>query len=121
MTDSNEIDPFSEYSLHNVVSGDIPPGESTEYMGFHIVSQGNGRFHAQLDGHAGSVKTLDSDDYDDVLGVVDDLNGLVIRHHEYDYQDDKDELVEWAGRIMTRDAEKAADDNYLHIPDAERA
>lgn len=112
------IDTHSEHSLYDVLNNTIPAGESTEYMSFHIVSQGTGTYHAQLDGHAGQVESFTHEDYDDVLELVGDLNNLVTRRWEYDYQDDKQALVEWAGEIMTRDEEKAKDsDIYIHIPD----
>lgn len=118
------IDPYSPYSLYDVVEGNVDSPmkgthSSTEYMGFHIQHRGKGRFHVQLDGHAGSVMELNSDDYDDVLELVDDLNGAAIRREEYDYQDDKEALVKWAGKIVTRDKQKAEEHPalYMHIPD----
>ena len=113
------IDTHSEYSLYDVLNNEIPAGQSTEYMGFHIVSQGTGTYHAQLDGHAGEVKTLNHEDYDDVLELVDDLNSLVVQHMEYDYQQDKDALVEWAGKIMTSNKERAEEnpEQYIHLPE----
>lgn len=113
MTDA--IDPYSEYSLHDIVAGDLPRGESTEYMGFHLVGQGDGRVHAQLDGHAGSVETFDAADYDDVLELVNDLNGLVIRREEHEAAGFT-ALCAWAGPIVTADPEQATDDNYLYVP-----
>jgi len=113
------IDPHSEHSLYDILAGDVPPGESTEYMGFHLVSENSTRFMAQLDGHVGRVKSFDADDYDDVLELVSDLNTLVVQRHQYDYSDDKDALVDWAGKIMTADEERAEEkpELYVHIPD----
>lgn len=119
-TDENPIDPYSDYSLRDVVAGAVPPGKSTEYMGFHITCQGGDppSFHVQLDGHAGGVDEFRSSDYTDVLALVDDLNSLVIRRHEYGYQPGKDGLVEWAGPIMTSNPDRKDDDNYIIVPDS---
>jgi len=115
------IDRLSEYSLYDVLENDFDPWDDDfhfEYYGFHIVPQSNGRYHAQYDGHAGSVFTFENDDYDDVLELVADLNSLLLRVTEFDYQDDKEGLVEWAGKIMTSDKDRA-DQNpelYIHVP-----
>jgi hypothetical protein len=50
---------------------------------------------------------------------VADLNDCLLELNHYDYQDDKEGLVEWAGKIMTSDKAKA-DENpelYQYIPD----
>lgn len=117
---SDYIDPFSEHSLYDLLASDVPVGESTEYMGFHqVVQHDDGRFAAQLDGHAGRVEVFDPDEYDDVLELVDDLNDLVARYQEYEYQDDREALVGWAGKIMTSDEERAESnpETHIHIPD----
>jgi len=116
------IDPHSEYSLYDVLENDYKPYEGDfhlEYHGFHIIPQGNGTYHVQLDGHAGSVMSFHRSDYDDVLELVADLNDCVFEYVHYDYQDDKEELVEWAGKIMTGDEERAEEnsDLYLYVPD----
>lgn len=124
------IDNHSEYSLYDVVEGEIPEpsvesgemvdGGSVEYMGFHVISVGDGEFIVQLDGHVGSVKRFDADRYDDVLELVDDLNRLVIRRDAMEYQKDKEELVEWAGKMVTSNKEKAEDsDLYIYAPTGE--
>ena len=120
------IDPFSEYSLRDFVTGDLPEPDMGmesaavfEYCGFHIIYLGDGKSQVLYDGHAGIVKRFHADEYDDVLELVDDLNTLVLRRHEFDYQDDKEALVEWAGKIMTSDNERAESEpeHYIHIPD----
>lgn len=118
------IDPYSPHSLYDIINNDIPdPQEGThasvEYEGFHIMHQGGGRFGVQLDGHAGQVDRFHADDYGDVLELVDDLNRHVTLRSEFHYQDDKEELVEWAGKIMTSDKERAENDPelYLFVPD----
>lgn len=121
------IDPHSEYSLYDVIEGEMPEpqvegGEvvesgSVEYMGFHIMCAGEGRYQVQLDGHAGAVMRFSADEYDDVLELVDDLNSLVIRRDAMEYAGDKEDLVEWAGPMMTSNEEKAEDsDLYVHVP-----
>jgi hypothetical protein len=114
------------FSLHDCIEApeEISPWDSTacEYHGFHIVPQGDGNttFHVQYDGHAGDVWKFDGTDYTDVLELVKDLNrNCLIELQHYDYTDDKAGLVEWAGKIMTSDAEKAEREPklYIHIPD----
>jgi len=123
------IDSHSDSSLYDVLNGDLelpddPVNEGSgavEFYGFFIQPQSGsgGTYHVQYDGHAGSVGTIHSEDYDDVLELVDDLMSFVFRAQEYDYQDDKESLVEWAGKIMTGDEQRAKEDPdlYLHIPD----
>lgn len=116
------IDPHSEYSLYDVLENDYTPWEDDfhfEYHGFHLTPQGNGQYHVQLDGHAGSVFQFHRTDYEDVLELVADLNDVLFEYVHYDYQNDKKELVEWAGKIMTNDKEKADEepDMYIHVPD----
>lgn len=120
------IDPFSPYDLHDVVNGDVPEpdwetGETptTEYVGFHLMYLGGGEWQVQYDGHAGTVDKFHEDDYSDVLELVDDINNHVLRVNEFDYQNDKEALVEWAGKIMTSDKQKADEnpDLYINIPE----
>lgn len=115
------IDPYSEYSLYDILENNYHAQKDDfhfEYHGFHIVPQTGGRYHVQYDGHAGSVMDFHRDDYDDVLELVADLNDLLLESYHYDYQDDKEGLVEWAGKIMTDNEEKAAENPelYLKIP-----
>lgn len=115
---TDPIDPYSDYSLRDVVAGSVPIGEATEYMGFHIAALGNDPtdFAVQLDGHAGQVMQFSADEYADPLALVDDLNALVIRRHEHDQAAD-DALIEWAGAIVTHDPDKRDDDTYLYVSD----
>lgn len=114
------IDPLSEYSLYDVVDDKIPLGESTEYMGFHIISAGASSYTVQYDGHIGSVATIDPDEYDDVLELVDRLNSLVVRLHECEHSSDEMALYEWAGRVMTDRKEKAEENPekyyFVNVP-----
>jgi len=115
------ISPFTENSLYDVLESDLVPGEdpAPEYYGFFIQPQGSGHYHVQYDGHVGSVMEFHRDDYEDVLELVADLNDCLLKLQNYDYQDDKEALVEWAGKIMTEDKEKADEqpDLYMHVPD----
>lgn len=115
------IDTHSEYSLYDVLENDYEPWEDDfhfEYYGFHITPEGNGRYNVNYDGHAGQVMRFHRDDYDDVLELVADLNDVLLRAQDFDYRDDKKGLVEWAGKIMTSDEEKAEKNPelYIHVP-----
>lgn len=121
-TEGGPIDSFSPYSLYDVLENDFDPLEDDfhfDYHGFHIVPQGSGRYIVQYDGHVGRVMSFHRDDYSDVLELVADLNELVHRAFHYDYQDDKEELVEWAGKIMTRNENRAEENPelFVHMPD----
>lgn len=113
---SDYIDPYSDYSLYDVLEGDVMEGgESTEYEGFHIVAQGNGTFHVQPDGYAGQLWAFEADEYDDVLELVDDLNyDRLMFWEEYD----EETRIEEAGKIMTSDKERAEEnpEKYLFVP-----
>ena len=121
------IDTHSEYSLYDVLDGSLGfddgrPEGSVEFYGFHIMPRSrDGSYVVQYDGHVGQVGSVDPDEYDDVLELVDELMTFVFEAQCFDYQDDKEGLVEWAGPIMTHDEEKA-DANpelYIHIPHTE--
>ncbi|PCR89302.1 hypothetical protein [Natrinema ejinorense] len=110
------IDPYSEYDLYDVLEGEIPAGESTEYEGLHLIS-GGPSITVQPDGHVGSVGTIRPDEYDDVLEIVDELNSYVSLWREHSRGDDDEALIEWAGPWMTSDESKADDDRYMVVPD----
>jgi len=115
------IDPHSDVSLYDVLNTDLVPGEDPafEYYGFFIQPLGDGKYSVQYDGHVGSVHSFHRDDYDDVLELVADLNDCLIKLHHHDYQDDKDGLVEWAGKIWTEDRERYEEnpEHYIYRPD----
>jgi len=125
------IDSHSEYSLYDVLDGTLTleeqgrgykePNGSVDFYGFHIFPvNSEGRFNVQYDGHAGVVGTFNADDYDDVLELVDDLMDYVFEAHHYDYQDDKEELVAWAGKIMVDEGDDRAEerpDLYMEVPE----
>lgn len=120
------IDTHSEHSLYDILNGSLGfdegrPEGTVEFYGFHITPAAGdgGRYNVQYDGHAGTVDTIESEDYDDILELVDDLQTHVFHAQQFDYADDKEELVEWAGPILTSDAEKAEEnpDEYIHVPD----
>jgi hypothetical protein len=118
--------------LYDVVNGDLgmsdqgrgyaEPEGAIDFYGFHLLPQNDrGTYVVQYDGHAGRVGMIDSDDFDDVLELVDHLMDFVFEAHHYDYQDDKEELVEWAGKIMVDEGDERAEENpdlYLEVPDA---
>jgi len=107
-----------EYTLHDVVADDVPMGNSVEYMGFFLLSSGNGTYIVQRDGHLGEIDRLTADDYHDVLDLVHHMNSHVVRFQEFDYQDDHEGLIEWAGPRGTRDRERAENnDDYVYVPD----
>lgn len=121
MTDETEtatryggpIDPYSPHGLRDVVNDDLPePGpdshDSVEWYGFFVTHVGNGRYVVSHEGHIGTVMDFDATDYDDVLELVDDLVGVLIRFHDFEYRGDQEGLVEWAGKMWTDDEEKAS-------------
>ena len=120
----------TQHDLHDVVAGDVEGPQRTddgwvsgnaEYRGLHIVPQSGGgdTFIVQPDGHAGRVMSFESGEYDDVLDLVDDLNSIASEWNHLQRQGNKAELVEWAGKMMTSDAERAAEnpDIYLEVPE----
>lgn len=117
------IDPYSPYSLYDVLDGSLEPGASFEYEGVHVVCQTEGYYHAQVDGHVGSVDDFHADEFDDVLELVDRLNGLVaewwMRSEEATYHDNEEALIEWAGKYVTRDEAKASEnpEKWIYVPD----
>ncbi|WP_435552768.1 hypothetical protein [Natrinema sp. CGMCC1.2065] len=106
------IDPYSEYDLYDVINGDLPMGETTEYEGLHLTAGGN-EVMVIPDGHAGTVDEIDPADYDDVLELVADLNKHVRLWNELE----EDELLEWAGPLVTTDESKQDDDRFVVVPD----
>jgi len=111
-------------SLHDVIDNDIQhypiDGAVCEYQGFHIQPSTAVSYIVQYDGHAGSVMHFRSSDYDNVLELVSDLNDRVLKLREYNYQDDKEALVDWAGKIITSDESRAEEnpEMYVHAPTA---
>jgi hypothetical protein len=120
------IDPYSPWDLYDVVEDNIPSpfdaGDdertATEYRGMHILKVDDDRYIVQLDGHIGKVMEFRPEDYDDVLELVADLNDKVSRWNEYRNAESDSKLVEWAGRFVTSDKEKAEQepDKWIHVP-----
>lgn len=112
---------YGDVGLRDVLNKDLDPveDETPEFCGFFLQPVGGGEYQVQYDGHAGRVMTFDRRNYDDVLMLIDDLLDCVFRAQEYDYQDNKEELVEWAGQIVTSDKERAEErpDLYVYIPE----
>ena len=125
------IDPWSDHSLYDVLNGDLgmsdqgrgyaEPEGAIDFYGFHLLPQNDdGKYVVQYDGHAGRVDMIDAEDFDDVLELVDHLMDHVFEAHHYDYQDDKEELVKWAGKIMVDEGDERAEENpdlYLEVPE----
>lgn len=109
-------------TLHDLVNGDFEPppdGDTLEYHGFHILRvREGGRFQVQYDGHVGQVFEFHAGDYDDVTELVQDLNrNCLMELHHYEHAGDEEGLIQWAGRIMTHDKEKAEEnpEKYIHL------
>jgi len=120
------IDPHSEYSLYDIVNNDLgfadlgngyeEPEGSVDFYGIHIFpANDNGEYNLQYDGHVGLIDTIDASDYDDVLELVDELISHVL---EIQVRNRK-EIVDYAGKIMTNDKEKAEAEPgiYQHVPE----
>jgi len=107
--------------LTAVLDGELESGESVGYECFYLIHQINDRYIVQLDGHAGVIDTLDASDYDDELELVSDLNQHLWESMERHYHDDRDAIVNWAGRMITADEERAANnpDHFVHVPEPE--
>lgn len=113
---------MNEDKLRAVVTDDLEVPESAHYLGLHIIATGDGTYHIQVDGHAGSVDSIESDDFDSVLELVDHCNSLHQLLIEYVYEeDDMDALIDWAGEMMTADPDTAIDnpDHYVFTGDPE--
>jgi len=120
------IDTHSDYSLYDIVNGDLgfddmgrgfqEPEGSIDFYGVHVIpANDKGEYMLQYDGHVGKIDTIQADDYDDVLELVKDLLGYVYEIDELTTP----ELVEYAGKIMTHDEERAEEepDLYQHVPE----
>jgi hypothetical protein len=127
MTDfakANALDPSAGYSLHDLANGEVPCGlESVEYEGLFLHGEDasqewtEGDIRVRAEGHAGIITWLSSDDYDDVLELVAELNSLLLEWQNHIEHGSLDELVEFAGPRVTDDPEKAADSEfYVHVP-----
>jgi len=118
------IDTHSEYGLYDVVDGTLgiddaqQPEGAIDYYGLHIYPiNDNGVYKANYDGHLGEIDRIDSDDYDDVLELV-----RVLADHFAAIQrrtDDLEALVDYAGKIMTSDEDRAEEqpEIYEYVPE----
>jgi hypothetical protein len=113
------IAPWCEHDLYDVLEADIPPGESTEYVGLHLIAGDGSRFTIQPDGYAGTLTQIDVADYDDVLELVDELNTWLVEWREVLSTDDDERIVEYGGKQITSDEAKAQrnPEKYLYVPD----
>lgn len=116
-----------DLTLYDVFDESLPDPTTDEgppticWRGLFIMHTGSGRFQVQYDGHLDIIHRFHRDDYDDVLELVDDLVDLVVRYDSLfakDRYDGTDELIEWAGKIMVFDEEKANEnpDRFVHVP-----
>lgn len=111
-----EIDRFSEFTVQDILDGELDYTDAFEFYGFHIQKVSEGRYGLQLDGHVGMIEEFEVADYDTTEGLIADWLDVYNRYiHEIDKRDD-DELVEFAGPIWTDDEQKArSDDNYVYV------
>jgi hypothetical protein len=111
-------------SLHDLVEGrvEVSGREALDYHGLFL--QGTrpengvpGDIRVQAEGHVGTITHLSSDDYNDVLELVDDLNALLLEWENHIEHSSEEDLVEFAGQKATDDPEKAeGSDLYVHVP-----
>ncbi len=126
----NALDPSEGRSLHDLVAGNVGADsqQAIEYAGLFLHGYAYGQesdkewvegdIYVQADGHVGVVEWLSSEDYDDVLELVDDLNALVLEWENHIEHGSMDDLVEFAGPKQTSDPKKAeGSDHYVHVPD----
>ena len=120
------IDSHSDYSLYDIVNGDLgfadlgngyeEPEGTVTVQGLHIFpANDKNRYNVQLDGHVGLVDTFESTEFDDVLELVDYLltHLAEINHRE----GDREALVDYAGKLLVTDKDKAADSElYEYAP-----
>lgn len=122
------IDTYSDYSLYDVVEGEVPsgtmengefePAGSVEYMGFHVTAISENEFAVIYDGRVGHVDVINADDFDDVLELVDHLNTLHLKMENLRENGTTEELVEFAGHIATEDEELAEEsEEHVHVPE----
>lgn len=125
---TNALVPSSGRSLHDLVNGDVPEGpESLEYRGLFLHGAdpedewAEGNIYVQADGHAGIVTWLSSDDYDDVLELVEALNSLLLEWENHIEHGSNEQLVEFAGKKITHDPQEAEENPelYCHVPRAD--
>lgn len=110
------IDPYSPHNLHDVLAGDIPVGETTEFYGLHLIAANeDGGFTINPDGHIGSVDQFNADDYDGILELVDYLH---TQWHDFWVESTEEEKIEKAGKLVTREKERAEEEpeKWMYIP-----
>lgn len=105
-------------TLHDVVDDTMEIGGATEYCGLHIINAGQ-EFIVQCEGHVGQVDSFSADEYDDVLDLVNHLNSLEMHWRELVEYGEDGELVDWAGRMVTRSERMAEEqpEKYVQVPD----
>lgn len=100
-------------------NGPHDAGYGIEYEGIFLISHGTGTYTLQLEGHTGTLGTIDADEFDDPLELVDELNRYVWNIARTVFAGDTDDLVEYAGRMATSREELAEEnpDHYVYVPE----
>jgi hypothetical protein len=108
-------------SLHDLVEGRVEASgrEALDYHGLFLQGANPengspGDIRVQAEGHVGTITYLSSEDYDDVLELVDDLDALRIEWENHIEHGSLEDLVEFAGPKVTADSEKAEDSDLHH-------
>lgn len=107
--------------LPKILEDDFEVGYGTDYLGFHLVKNGDGIYHVQMDGHIGQIEMIDIDEYDTALELVDELNRIDALRAEHMYMGNDDDIIDFAGKIMTEDKERAEEEpeRYTYVPPVE--
>jgi hypothetical protein len=98
--------------------------EAFPYQGLFVLDHPDGTCEVQLDGHCGTIDEFHINDVENVAELVDRLNTHVNKVYDIQIESDSPEetskrLVEWAGRVVTHDEERAQEnpDIYALIPE----
>lgn len=109
------IDPYSPYSLYDVLDANIPRGESIEYRGMYITATStDGDFTCIPDGHAGGAGGFNCDQFDRLDELVAYLNDTAMYVYEELTTEERRTEV---GPETTSDPEKADEDGWLYEGD----
>ena len=113
---------MSATDLQQLFDGDLGPLDGVSYDVFHLVpfqSTDEDRYGVQVDGHIGLVETFDINEFDGPLELVEELNRLAHLHTEHEINGDDEDLVVWAGKMMTSSKAKAEQNPelYQYVPE----
>lgn len=111
------IDPYSEFTLHDIVNGEASSYEDTfEYYGFHLIPNDEevSEYIIVPDGHCGMLTSFSPDEFDDVLELVAYLNKELFQWLELS----ETEQIDAAGKLGTHDKSRVEDDpdKWVYIP-----